>query len=82
MERQFRSGRIGGTRTSETTHHTAIEVSNQVFRDERGGAEVLVYVVLRMNSPRVAVHNAHGQVWTIQNRHIHMNQVDEILKTF
>jgi|19_taG_2_1085344.scaffolds.fasta_scaffold05887_4 hypothetical protein len=81
IERQFKSGRIGGTNVNETTYHTALEVQQAENRERTGGAEVLVYVVLRPNSPRLRVYNVHGRVWTIEGRrHISFEQIDEELR--
>lgn len=80
IERQFKSGRIGGCKVEETTYHTAREVQQAENRERIGGAEVLVYVVLRPNSPRLRVYNVHGRIWTIEGRHIPFEEIDEELK--
>lgn len=82
IERQFKSGRIGGSNLKETICHTAEETQRAVLEARRNSAEVRVYVVLRPNNPRNAVYNCHGRVWTIAGypHHIQMNQIDEELK--
>jgi hypothetical protein len=77
IERQFKSGRIGGSKVTEDVYHIALEVQQAENRERRDGAEVFVYVVLRPNSHRLRVHNPHGRVWTIDGRHIPFDKVDE-----
>jgi len=79
IERQFKSGRIGGTRALEAIYHTAIETHRAVIAGQRGSSNINVFVVLRPNSPRQAVHNCHTLVWTISGRHITLNEVDNEL---
>ena len=78
IERQFKSGRIGGTRALERIYHTAIETHRAVVND-RGGSNIHVFVVLRPHSPRQPVHNCETLVWTISGRHITLNEVDNEL---
>jgi len=80
IEKQFRSGRIGGCRVEEETHYTAQDTQQAVLRAQRDSLEVFVYVVERPNSPRVPVFNCHGRVWTIRGRHIPINEIDEKLQ--